>query len=63
MAQRSRRQLKRCNIGGLVIIPTELDAKIALMKRQAKDKGEKRYFQCRNHFHLTAQEQRTEEAS
>jgi len=60
MARSNGRKPRRCNIGGLIIIPTELDAKIALMKRQAKDKGEKRYFPCRNHFHLTAQEQRTE---
>ena len=35
---------------------TELDAMIALAFRQAKEKGEKRYYRCGKHFHLTSQE-------
>lgn len=54
------RKSRRCNISGLIIFETELDAKIALARRVWKDKGEKRYFACRNHFHLTAEDQRTE---
>lgn len=49
-------RLRRCSISGLVIFDSELDAKIVLAKRVWKDKGEKRYFPCRNHFHLTAQD-------
>ena len=49
---------KRCNISGLVIFEDELAAKFALARRVWKDKGEKRYFQCRDHFHLTAQDER-----
>lgn len=46
----------RCSRSGLVIFNTELDAKMALAWRMGKDKGEKRYFRCGKHFHLTAME-------
>lgn len=49
-------RLMRCNRTKLVIFHTELDAKIALASRVRKDKGEKRFFRCGNHFHLTAKE-------
>lgn len=55
--------LRRCNISGLVILPTEIDAKLALAIRIRKDTGERRYFRCGNHFHLTRQEARNAEAS
>lgn len=51
-----RRKLKRCHIGGLVILNTEIEAKIVLARRVWADKGEKRYFPCGNHWHLTAEE-------
>lgn len=59
MAMSKRPRLRRCGISGLVILDTELQAKIVLAKRIREDKGEKRYFRCQNHFHLTKQEQRT----
>lgn len=43
-----------CNRSSKVIFHTELDAKIALADRIAKDKGEKRYYPCGKHFHLTS---------
>lgn len=57
---RTKKPLRRCGISGLVIFDTELDAKIALAKRVWMDKGEKRYFSCRKHFHLTSQDQRSD---
>ena len=50
--------LRRCNISGLVILATELDAKLALATCLHRDSGEKRYFRCGSHYHLTAQEAR-----
>lgn len=52
------KKVRRCNISGLVIFEDELAAKYALARRVWKDKGEKRYFECRGHYHLTAQEER-----
>lgn len=54
--------MARCKMGK-VIIPTELDAKIALASRVARDKGEVRYYPCdahgvKPHWHLTSQEER-----
>jgi len=51
---------RKCFKSGKVILATELDAKIALSLRSTKEKGEKRYYSCGNHFHLTSQDQRTE---
>lgn len=51
---------RKCFKSGKVIFTTELDAKIALSLRANKDKGEKRYYRCGSHYHLTSQEQRTE---
>lgn len=50
---------KRCR-AQKVIFHTELDAKIALADRMAKDKGEIRYYPCEiaNHWHLSSQEAR-----
>lgn len=53
---------KRCKFGK-VIIHTELDAKIALAGRFARDKGEIDYYKCNahgepTHWHLTSQPQR-----
>lgn len=50
---------KRCRMQK-VIFHTELDAKIALATRMAKDKGEIDYYQCelKGHWHLTSQEER-----
>lgn len=45
-----------CNRASKVIFHTELDAKIALAERIAKDKGEKRYYPCHGHYHLTSME-------
>lgn len=47
-----------CNRTGKVVFHTELDAKIALAGRKAKDKGEIRYYKCWGHWHLTSQEKR-----
>lgn len=48
---------RKCR-GQKVIFHTELDAKIALAPRIAKDKGEIRYYRCEigNHWHLSSQE-------
>lgn len=51
--------MARCKYGK-VMIHTELDAKMALAKRIAKDKGEVRYYLCdahgtKKHWHLTSQ--------
>lgn len=46
---------RTCNRTGKVCFHTELDAKIVLAGRLAKDKGEIRYYQCGGHFHLTSQ--------
>ena len=51
--------LRRCNISGLVILATELDAKLALATCFRRDSGEKRYFRCGSHYHLTAQDERS----
>lgn len=52
----------RCAKARKVGFHTELDAKIALAQRIAKDKGEQRHYPCyaggKKHFHLTSQEQR-----
>lgn len=55
--RRSRARLKRCSQTGLVILFTELEAKIVLAQRMYRDKGEVRYFPCTagNHFHLTSE--------
>jgi hypothetical protein len=54
---RRRTKLTRCSQTGLVILFTELEAKIVLAQRMYRDKGETRYFPCTagNHFHLTAE--------
>jgi hypothetical protein len=49
---------RHCNRSGKVIFRTELDAKIALAERVWKDKGERRYYPCQEHFHLTSQEKK-----
>jgi hypothetical protein len=56
----SPKMTKRCKFGK-VIFETELDAKIALASRKARDKGEIRYYPCnahgvKKHWHLTSQE-------
>ena len=52
----------RCNKANKTIFFTELDAKLALARRVWKDKGEIRYYDCRDsrgiHYHLTSQEKR-----
>jgi len=55
-------RMKYCRAEGKIIIHTELDAKIILAKRIAKDKGETRYYECRSkgHYHLTSQPIKTE---
>lgn len=55
--------LRRCGITGLVILKTELDAKIVLAERVWKDKGERRHFKCRyyNHYHLTQIDHKADE--
>lgn len=55
--------MARCKYGK-VIIHTELDAKIALAGRVARDKGEIRYYECdahgvKQHWHLTSQAERS----
>lgn len=50
----------RCKFGK-VRFDSELDAKIALASRIAKDKGEVRYYICnahgaKKHWHLTSQD-------
>lgn len=50
---------KLCNTELKVIFRSELDAKIALSARVWRDKGEIRYYPCKNHFHLTSQEKRS----
>jgi len=55
-------QPRKCNRSGKVVFKTELDAMIALAQRQKQDKGEKRYYECGNHFHLTSQEKRRSES-
>ena len=57
--QKSRGR-RRCTKEKKIMFRTELDAMIALSHRQAADKGEKRYYPCGDHWHLTSQEQRTE---
>lgn len=52
----------RCKLGK-VILPTELDAKMALAERLRKDTGEIRYYRCNahgqaGHWHLSSQEER-----
>ena len=37
-----------------MILQDELQAKMVLASRLARDKGEKRYFACGNHYHLSA---------
>lgn len=56
MIRKKRKTLRRCNRTGLVILFSELDAKIVLAQRKYRDKGEVRYFECKsgNHFHLTS---------
>jgi hypothetical protein len=54
--RKQRPWLRRCNISGLVIFNSEIDAKIALAGRIRKESGEKRYFRCGSHYHLSAQE-------
>lgn len=53
---------KFCGHRRKVIFVTELDAKMALARRVWKDKGEKRYYECRFggklHWHLTSEEKR-----
>ena len=56
MTRRTRRGLKRCPQTKLVILKDELEAKVVLAYRQNRDKGEKRYFRCGDHYHLTSQE-------
>lgn len=47
---------RRCNRAGKVVFETEVEAKLALARRVAKDKGEVDYYPCPNgHFHLTSQ--------
>lgn len=55
--RRHRQKLIRCGQTGLVILFSELEAKIVLAQRIHRDKGEVRYFPCTagNHFHLTAE--------
>lgn len=55
-AKMKQKPLEKCSRTGLVIFSTELDAKIVLAYRQYNDRGEKRYFRCGKHFHLTAQD-------
>ncbi len=61
VARRKRKEprFKRCNRNNHRIIPSELEAKIALANRQRKDKGEIRIFRCGTHWHLTSQDQKT----
>lgn len=56
----TKTRTRKCR-GQKVIFHTELDAKIALAGRLAKDKGEVRYYKCDigNHWHLTSQERRS----
>ena len=56
---RAKVRTRKCR-GQKVIFHTELDAKIALAGRMAKDKGEIRYYQCelQKHWHLTSREAR-----
>lgn len=49
------RKRRTCNKSGKVLLETELDAKIVLAGRSARDKGEVRYYQCGKHWHLTSQ--------
>lgn len=56
----SSRSRRRCSRERKIIFRTELDAMIALARRQNKDKGEIRYYPCGDHWHLTSQEQKTE---
>lgn len=56
-AKIKQKPLRKCPRTHLVIFNTELDAKIVLAYRQHKDRGEKRYFRCGSHYHLTAQEE------
>jgi hypothetical protein len=51
-------KVRRCNRTGKVIFATELEAKIALAWRVWKDKGEKRWYPCHGHFHLTSEDKR-----
>jgi hypothetical protein len=51
---------RKCNKAGKIIFATELDAKIALARRVWKDKGEKRYYPCGKHFHLTSWDENNE---
>jgi hypothetical protein len=50
-----RPPLKRCNRTHLVVFDTELEAKMVLASRMHRDKGEVRYFECGDHFHLTSE--------
>ena len=62
MASRNRGRAT-CKRAHKVILRTELDAKIALAGRAARDKGEVRYYQCpygdreNPHYHLTSQKE------
>ncbi len=49
-----RKNPNRCPRSKKVIFRTELDANIALAFRKAKDKGEKRFYPCMDHYHLTS---------
>lgn len=55
--RRRRARLIRCGQTGLVILFSELEAKIVLAQRRHRDKGEVRYFPCTagDHFHLTSE--------
>lgn len=57
---KTTKRIDFCNRAHKVIFHTDLDAKIALAERIAKDKGERRFYRCKfaNHYHLTSQEAR-----
>lgn len=54
--RKGKSRLTRCQAMGLVILHSELDAKIVLAQRMYRDKGERRYFACGTHFHLSAED-------
>lgn len=49
-----------CRRARKVAFTSELDAKMALADRSARDKGEIRYYKCKfcPHYHLTSEKQR-----
>jgi hypothetical protein len=52
----AKKHLKTCRRAHKVIMRDELEAMMVLALRQNQDRGEKRYYPCFDHYHLTSEE-------